>query len=78
MEIITIRVRNSIDVNKVIALLQKSKIDLEFDKEQAILIDTVSKQAFLNDLKEGLQEVADIKNGKKKGKTLNEFLEYVK
>lgn len=78
METITIRVRNSIDVNKVIALLQKSKIDLEFYKKQTIPTDTVSKQVFLNDLKESLQEVADIKNGKKKGKTLNEFLEYVK
>ena len=46
--------------------------------KQTIPTDTVSKQAFLNDLKGSLQEVADIKNGKKKGKTLNEFLEYVK
>ncbi len=75
METITIKVRNNIDVNKVIALLQKSKIDLEFKKTPQN--DTVPKNVFLNDLKESLQEVADIKNGKKKGKTLNEFLEYV-
>ena len=76
METITIKVRNNTDVSKVIALLQKSKIDLEFKKINQN--DTVPKKVFLNDLKEGLQEVANIKNGKQKGKTLDEFLEYVK
>jgi len=82
MEIITIKVKNSSDALKVMELLKKQNIEAVISKKKTSTKttkkNTVTKEKFLKDLKEGLKEASEISQGKKKGKTLNDFLEYVK
>lgn len=78
METITIKVKNNTIAQKVIATLQNLNLDLKVERNKTTPKNLVPKSVFLKDLQEALQEVADIKKGKKKGKTVAEFLEYVK
>jgi hypothetical protein len=80
MKSIQIEVGNSIDVEKILNYISKNNIKAKIKIEENLVKPTknLKKEALLKDLEKGLQEASDISKGKKKGKTLKEFLDYVK
>jgi hypothetical protein len=81
MEIITIKVKNSSDALKIMELLKKQNIEAVISKKKTSTKttkkDTVTKEKFLKDLKEGLKEVKEIQEGKRKKNTMKDFNDYV-
>jgi hypothetical protein len=81
MEIITIKVKNSSDALKIMELLKKQNIEAVISKKKTSTKttkkDTVAKEKFLKDLKEGLKEVKEIQEGKRKKNTMKDFNDYV-
>ena len=80
MKSIQIEVGNSIDVEKILNYISKNNIKAKIKiQEKGIKsAKNLKKEAVLKDLEKGLQEASDISKGKKRGKTLKDFLEYVK
>lgn len=81
METITIKVKNSSDALKVIELLRKQNIEAVISKKKTSTKttkkDVVTKEKFFKDLKEGLKEVKEIQEGKRKKNTMKDFNDYV-
>jgi len=81
METITIKVKNSSDALKVMELLKKQNIEAVISKKKTSTKTTkkgtVAKEKFLKDLKEGLKEVKEIQEGKRKKNTMKDFNDYV-
>jgi len=81
METITIKVKNSSDALKIMELLKKQNIEAVISKKKTSTKttkkDTVTKEKFLKDLKEGLKEVKEIQEGKRKKNTMKDFNDYV-
>jgi len=81
METITIKVKNSSDALKIMELLKKQNIEAVISKKKTSTKttkkDIVTKGKFLKDLKEGLKEVKEIQEGKRKKNTMKDFNDYV-
>ncbi len=86
MERLTIDVLSVVETEKITLFIEKSKIKASIKqtslKEEKKTTpkkdkDIVSKETFLADLREGLKEVKEIREGKRKKNTMKDFNEYV-
>ena len=84
MERLTIDVLNVVEAEKIMLFIEKSKIKASIKqtslKEEKKLMskkdkDIISKETFLADLREGLKEVKEIREGKRKGLTIKELMD---